>query len=79
MKEGVDATLKQLAHAFETGKITVIAPAAGDKMDPNRHQAISAVPSDQEPNTIVDVLQKGYLLKDRVLRDAVVVVAQKKA
>jgi len=50
----------------------------GAKFDPHRHQAISQVESDKEPGTVVSVLQKGYLLHDRVLRPALVVVSKAK-
>lgn len=77
-RAGVEATLKQLASAFERNKVTEIAPSAGDKLDPHKHQAISAVPSEQEANTIVTVLQKGYAIADRTLRPALVTVAAPK-
>jgi molecular chaperone GrpE len=79
MREGVHATLRQLASALERNKVAEINPAAGTKFDPHQHQAISVVPrpvdSQQEPNTVVAVLQKGYLIADRVLRPALVTVA----
>ncbi|MGZ5177445.1 MAG: nucleotide exchange factor GrpE, partial [Burkholderiales bacterium] len=50
----------------------------GEKFDPHRHQAISMVEADAEPNTVVQVLQKGYLLHDRVIRPALVTVAKPK-
>ncbi|ARP80472.1 nucleotide exchange factor GrpE [Bordetella genomosp. 8] len=75
LREGVEATLKQLASAFERNKLLEIAPAAGEKFDPHQHQAISSVPSDQPANTVVQTLQKGYLIVDRVLRPALVVVS----
>jgi len=74
-KEGVEITAKQLENVFEKFAIKVINPV-GEKFDPHRHQAISQVDSDQEPNTVVAVLQKGYLLHDRVLRPALVTVAK---
>jgi molecular chaperone GrpE len=74
-KEGVELTARQLDSAFEKFAIREIVPA-GEKFDPHRHQAISQVESDQEPNTVVAVLQKGYLLNDRVLRPALVTVAK---
>ena len=74
-KEGVELTARQLASVFEKFAIREIDPA-GEKFDPHRHQAISQVESDKEPNTIVTVLQKGYLLHDRVLRPALVVVSK---
>ncbi|MEN3811737.1 nucleotide exchange factor GrpE [Chromobacterium piscinae] len=79
LKMGVDMTLKQLVSAFEKAQIKDIAPKAGDKLDPHQHQAMSAEESDAEPNTVVRVMQKGYLLADRVLRPAMVVVAKVKA
>ena len=78
LREGSEATLKQLKSALERHKVVAIAPAAGAKFDPNQHQAISMVPADQEPNTVVTVLQKGYLIADRVLRAALVTVAAPK-
>jgi len=75
LKNGVDLTLKQLSSVFTRFNILEIHPA-GEKFDPHRHQAIGMVESDQEANTVVTVLQKGYLLKDRVLRPAMVMVAQ---
>ncbi len=73
--EGVHATLRQLAQALERNKVLPIAPPAGTKFDPHHHQAISVVPADQEANTIVAVLQKGYTIAERVLRPALVTVA----
>ena len=79
MLEGVHATLRQLVSALERNKVLEINPAAGARFDPHQHQAISVVPrpvdSQQEPNTVVAVLQKGYLIADRVLRPALVTVA----
>jgi molecular chaperone GrpE len=75
MLEGVHATLRQLVSALERNKVVEINPAAGVKFDPHQHQAISVVPAAQEPNTVVAVLQKGYLIADRVLRPALVTVA----
>jgi len=74
-KEGVELTARQLDSVFEKFAIREVNPA-GEKFDPHRHQAISQVPSDQEPNTVVSVLQKGYVLNDRVLRPALVTVSQ---
>ena len=76
--EGVHATLRQLVAALERNKVNQIAPPAGTKFDPHQHQAISMVPADQEANTIVTVLQKGYLIADRVLRPALVTVSAPK-
>lgn len=78
IKEGVDATLRQLNQVFEQNKIFEIVPEPGEKLDPMKHQAISMIESDQEPNTIVSVVQKGYTLADRLLRPAVVIVAAPK-
>lgn len=78
LREGTEATLKQLLAALARNKVVQIAPAAGDKFDPHQHQAISMVPADQEPNTVVSVLQKGYLIAERVLRPALVTVAAPK-
>ncbi|MBS0445786.1 MAG: nucleotide exchange factor GrpE [Proteobacteria bacterium] len=76
MREGVHATLRQLSSALERNKVIEISPAAGTKFDPHQHQAISVVPgTQQEANTVVAVLQKGYLIADRVLRPALVTVA----
>ena len=75
LRAGTEVTLKQLAAAFEKSALVEIDPL-GERFDPHRHQAISVVESPQEPNTVVAVLQKGYLLSDRVLRPAMVVVAR---
>jgi molecular chaperone GrpE len=76
--EGVHATLRQLSAALERNKVLEINPPVGTKFDPHQHQAISMVPAEQEPNTVVAVLQKGYLIADRVLRPALVTVAAPK-
>ena len=78
LREGADATLRQLLSALERNKVHAINPAAGDRFDPHQHQAISMVPAEQEANTVVTVLQKGYLIADRVLRPALVTVAAPK-
>ena len=75
LREGSDATLRQLTSALERNKVLAINPAAGEKFDPHQHQAISVVPAAQEPNTVVSVLQKGYAIADRILRPALVTVA----
>lgn len=77
LKSGVELTLKQLASVFEKSGLREINPV-GEKFDPHRHQAISMLPSDREPNTVINVLQKGYLLNDRVVRPALVTVARSK-
>jgi len=76
LKEGVEMTLKQLSSAFDRNKLIEINPQPGEKLDPMKHQAISMVPADQAANTIVSVLQKGYMIADRLLRPALVTVAQ---
>jgi molecular chaperone GrpE len=78
MLEGVHATLRQLNAAMERNKVLPIQPPSGTKFDPHQHQAISMVPAEQEANTVVTVLQKGYLIADRVLRPALVTVAAPK-
>ncbi len=80
LKGGVELTLKQLQQAFQKGRLTVIHPV-GEKFDPNRHQAVSMVDGNaQNPpvpsNHVVQVMQKGYMVAERVLRPAIVVVAQ---
>ncbi|MEO5606208.1 MAG: nucleotide exchange factor GrpE [Polaromonas sp.] len=78
VREGTEVTLKQLRGALERNKVIQIDPAQGDKFDPHQHQAISMVPADQDANTVVAVLQKGYLIAERVLRPALVTVAAPK-
>jgi molecular chaperone GrpE len=82
IREGTQVTLRQLKSALERNKVVEINPGAGAKFDPHQHQAISVVPqspeSPQEANTVVSVLQKGYLIADRVLRPALVTVAAPK-
>ena len=79
LKMGVQMTLNELQKAFDATQIKEINPKAGDKLDPNIHQAMQAVASEQEPNTVGGVMKKGYTLSDRVLRPAMVTVAQKEA
>ena len=76
-KDGVELTAKQLSSVFDKFNIGEVNPV-GEKFDPNKHQAISMLESDQEPNTVLTVLQKGYTLNDRVLRPALVMVAKAK-
>jgi len=82
IREGAEATLRQLKSALERNKVVEINPAPGAKFDPHQHQAISVAPlppgSTQDPNTVVSVLQKGYLIADRVLRPALVTVSAAK-
>jgi molecular chaperone GrpE len=77
MRSGVELTLRQLEAAFDRHQLREINPA-GEKFDPHRHQAISMLPSEKEPNTVINVLQKGYSLHDRVIRPALVTVAKAK-
>jgi len=78
LREGAEATLRQLKSALERNKVLEINPAANTRFDPNLHQAISMVPAEQDPNTVVSVLQKGYTINDRILRPALVTVAAPK-
>ncbi len=78
IREGAQATLRQLLAALERNKVLVINPVAGSKFDPHQQQAISVVPSELEANTVVTVLQKGYSIAERVLRPALVTVAAPK-
>ena len=76
--EGVHATRRQLLQALERNKVVEINPGPSVKFDPHQHQAISMVPAEQEANTVVAVLQKGFLINERVLRPALVTVAAPK-
>jgi molecular chaperone GrpE len=78
IREGAQATLRQLLAALERNKVIVVNPGAGSKFDPHQQQAISVVPSDLDANSVVTVLQKGYLIAERVLRPALVTVAASK-
>ena len=78
IREGAQATLRQLVAALERNKVIAINPPAGTKFDPHQHQAISVVPAEQEANTVVSVLQKGYSISERVLRPALVTVTAPK-
>ena len=78
IREGAQATLRQLQAALERNRVIAIQPTAGTRFDPHQHQAISVVPSDQEANTVVGLLQKGYSIAERVLRPALVTVAAPK-
>jgi molecular chaperone GrpE len=72
---GLDATGRELAAVFQRNGITKIV-SVGEKLDPNRHQAMLEMPSDLEPGTIVQEMQAGYMIKDRLLRPAMVGVAK---
>ena len=74
-KSGVELTLKQLVAAFEKNALLEVNPV-GEKFDPHKHQAIGMVDSEQEANTVVTVLQKGYTIAERTLRPALVMVAK---
>jgi molecular chaperone GrpE len=76
-KSGMELTLKQLSSVFDKFNIKEINPI-GEKLDPHKHQAIGMLESEQEPNTVVSVMQKGYSLNDRVMRPALVMVAKAK-
>ena len=78
IREGSQATLRQLVAALERNKVLAVNPPAGEKFDPHKHQAISMVPAEQEANTVVAVLQKGYTIADRVMRPALVTVSAPK-
>ena len=76
-KSGMELTLKQLSSVFDKFNIKEINPM-GEKLDPHKHQAIGMIDSDQPANTVVNVMQKGYSLNDRILRPALVMVAKGK-
>ena len=76
LKMGVQMTLNELQKAFENTQIKEINPAVGEKLDPHLHQAMQTEESEQEPNTVLRVMKKGYTLSERVLRPAMVVVAK---
>jgi molecular chaperone GrpE len=78
IREGAEATLRQLKSALERNRVVEINPTVGAKFDPHQHQAISVVPAEQEPNTVVSVLQKGYSIAERILRPALVTVTAPK-
>ncbi len=79
LRSGVELTLKQLQTAFEKAGLAEIDPAQKDKFDPHFHQAMSAVEADADPNTVIQVMQKGYRLHDRLVRPALVTVAKARA
>jgi molecular chaperone GrpE len=76
LRAGVELTLRQLRGAFDRAGVVVVNPEAGQRFDPHRHQAMAAVEADQEPNSVLAVLQKGYTLHERVVRPALVSVAK---
>ena len=77
-KDGMELTLKQLTAAFEKFNIKVIAPTVGEKFNPHQHQAMCTVDSEIAPNSVVHVMQKGYMLNERIIRPALVTVAKAK-
>ncbi len=74
MKQAIDLTVKQLQNVFDKQKITAVNPA-GENLDPSYHQAISSIASNKPANTIIEVMQKGYTISDRLLRPALVIVS----
>ena len=76
LRAGVELTQRQLRQAIERAGVAEVNPGAGQRFDPHRHQAMAAVEADQEPNTVLEVMQKGYTLHDRVVRPALVTVAK---
>jgi len=76
LRDGLELTLRQLKAAFHKAGLNEIASAVGERFDPHQHQAMAAVESTAEPNTIVAVMLKGYRLHDRILRPALVTVAK---
>jgi molecular chaperone GrpE len=72
---GLDATGRELESVFQRHGITKIV-ALGEMLDPNKHQAMLEMPSDQAPGTIVQEMQSGYMIRDRLLRPALVGVAK---
>jgi molecular chaperone GrpE len=73
---GIEATSRELEAVFQRNSVTRI-KSVGEPLDPHRHQAMIEMPSDQEPGTIVEEMQAGYMMKDRLLRPALVAVAKK--
>lgn len=74
-QSGVEATLRQLVGVFERNALEAVAPAPGDRFDPHLHQAISTIASDHPEGAVVQLLQKGYTIAERVLRPALVIVS----
>jgi molecular chaperone GrpE len=76
LRDGLELTLRQLKAAFQKAGLSAIAPAAGERFDPHKHQAMAAVESAAEPNSVVSIMLKGYALHDRVIRPALVTIAK---
>ncbi|MFL6724970.1 MAG: nucleotide exchange factor GrpE [Sphingomicrobium sp.] len=74
---GIEATSRELEAVFQRNGITRI-KSVGEPLDPHRHQAMVEMPSEEEPGTIVEEMQAGYMMKDRLLRPALVAVAKKR-
>jgi molecular chaperone GrpE len=79
LRAGIELTQRLLRQAFERAGVAEVNPGPGQRFDPHRHQAMAAVEADQEPNTVLAVMQKGYTLQDRVVRPALVTVAKPRA
>lgn len=75
IRTGVELTLKALQSAFDRARLAEVDPVPGEKFDPHKHEAVAMAPSPQPANTIVNVYEKGYLVNDRILRSAKVVVS----
>ena len=76
LQEGAELTLKMIANGLKKFGIAEINPK-GERFNPEYHEAIATQPSSEsEPNTVLQVIQKGYLLNERVLRPAMVIVAR---
>ena len=73
---GIEATAREIEAAFQRNGVTRV-KSVGEPLDPHRHQAMIEMPSDQDPGTIVEEMQAGYMMKDRLLRPALVAVAKK--
>ena len=76
LRDGIEITLKQLKTAFQKANLNEIVPAAGERFDPHKHQAMAAVEAAGDPNSVVTVMLKGYRLHDRILRPALVTVSK---
>lgn len=79
IRDGVEVTRKQLLGALERAGVVPVGAEPGQRFDPHRQEAMAAVESDQEPNTVLAVMQKGYALHERIVRPALVTVAKAKA
>jgi molecular chaperone GrpE len=77
MREGLELTVRQMDGVFERFGLEAVAPQPGEKFDPERHQAMTMQATDEvAPNHVVTVVRKGYMLQDRLLRPAMVIVAK---